>query len=213
MTHRMVIILGTPHRLREWGKQSCDGRLIECIYGREIAKEVGTELQAMGYHVMTDYEPLDLPKSMQSTNAGTERQRELDLRVKFVNEVCQVEGADNVIYVSIHVDASNSDGRWHAPNGWSVRVSPKASAKSRKLANLLFDTAKSQGLKVRQPTVKQKYWEQNLYVLNKTACPAVLTENLFMDNLDDCGFLLSDEGRNVIKRLHVEGIIKYIESL
>ena len=38
-------------------------------------------------------------------------------------------------------------------------------------------------------------------------------KNLFMDNLDDCDLLLSDEGRHIIERLHVEGIIKYIESL
>lgn len=211
--HSIIIILGTAHRLREQGKQSPDGRLIECIYSREIAKEIAAKLQGMGYHVVTDFEPLDLPRSMQSPSLKVERQRELALRVNYVNELCRQEGAKNVLYVSIHVDASGKDGKWHAPNGWSVRVSVKASAESRRLANCLFDVAKVHGLHMRQPLATQKYWPQSLKVLNNTACPAVLTENLFQDNLDDVDFLLSDEGRHVIERLHVEGIIKYIESL
>ena len=211
--HSIIIILGTAHRLRYPGKQSPDGRLHEAIYSRERVKGVAAELRAYGYHVMTDYEPLDLPTSMQSNSHVTETSRELAMRVATVNKVCQQEGAANVLYVSIHVDASGSDGQWHSPNGWSVRVSPKASAESKLLANCLFDVAKVHGLHMRQPLATQKYWPQSLKVLNDTACPAVLTENLFQDNLDDVDFLLSDEGRHVIERLHVEGIIKYIESL
>ena len=47
--HGTTIILGTAHRLREPGKQSCDGRLVECIYSREIVREVAAKLQGMGY--------------------------------------------------------------------------------------------------------------------------------------------------------------------
>ena len=36
---------------------------------------------------------------------------------------------------------------------------------------------------------------------------------LYMDNLDDCRFLLSEEGRRAIVRLHVEGVIKYLSAL
>ena len=209
-----IIILGTPHRLREPGKQSPDGRLKECVYGRELIAEMKPKLEAFGARVLVDYEPLDLPKTMQSPRPDQERQRELAMRVNFVNEVCRQQGKDRVIYVAVHVDASPpNDGQWHQPNGWSVRVSPNASQRSKQLAGFLFDAAKTHGLRMRQPTAKQKYWEQSLYVLNNTACPAVLTENLFQDNLDDVDFLLSDEGRHVIERLHIEGIIKYIESL
>lgn len=208
-----IIILGTAHRLREPGKQSCDGRLHEAVYSRQIVSELNAKLQAMGYRVMIDYEPLDLPKAMQSPSARQERQSELAMRVNFVNEVCRQEGAANVLYVSVHVNAMGSDGQWHNANGWQVCVGTKASQRSKKLAACLFDAAKEHGLKMRQPTAKLKYWEQSLYVLNNTKCPAVLTENLFQDNLDDVDFLLSDEGRHVIERLHIEGIIKYIESL
>lgn len=209
----ILIVLGTPHRMREPGKQSPDGRLKECVYGREIASGVKAKLESYGYKAMIDFTPLDLPKSMQSPSPRLERQSELAMRVNFVNELCRQNGAKNVLYVSIHVNASNSDGKWHAPNGWCVMVSNKASAQSKKLADCLFDAAKSHELKMRQPLPTQKYWPQSLYVLNHTKCPAVLTENLFQDNIDDVDLLLSDEGRHIIERLHVEGIIKYIESL
>lgn len=209
----MLVVLGTPHRLRELGKQSPDGRLRECVYGREVAAGVAAKLQGMGYRVMTDYEPMDLPREMQTPNARLERQRELALRVNYVNELCRRHGSQNVIYVSIHVNAAGSDGQWHQAGGWSVYVSDKASVRSKLLASHLFDAAESHGLQMRRPMATQKFWEQSLYVLNRTECPAVLTENLFQDNRADVDFLLSDEGRHAIERLHVEGIIKYIESL
>lgn len=212
--NEVVIAIGTPHRLREPGKQSPDGSLRECVYGREIASEVAAKLQAMGYKCIIDYMPLDLPKQMQSPMADQERQRELAMRVNFVNELCRQNGKQNVIYVSIHVDASPPvDNKWHQANGWSVRVGTKASAKSKLLANCLYDAAEAHGLEMRRPSREQKYWPQSLYVLNRTDCPAVLTENLFQNNREDVNFLLSDEGRHAIERLHVEGIIKYIESL
>lgn len=210
----IIVCLGTAHRLREAGKQSPDGRLRECVYSREIVKEVAARLQAMDCHAVTDFEPLDLPKTMQSPSAKQERQRELAMRVNFVNELCRQNGKQNVIYVCIHVDASPPvDNKWHQANGWSVRVGTKASAKSKLLAECMYDAAEAHGLKMRRPSREQKYWPQALYVLNDTACPAVLTENLFQNNREDVDFLLSDEGRHAIERIHVEGIIKYIESL
>ena len=132
------------------------------------------------------------------------------MRVNYVNELCRQQGAKNVLYVSIHVNAVGTDDKWHDANGWQVCVSDRASEGSKKLANCLFDAAKKNNLKMRQPTAAQKYWPQNLFVLNNTKCPAVLTENLFQDNKKDVDFLLSNEGRHAIARLHVEGILKYI---
>ena len=211
--NEITVAIGTCHRMREPGKESPDGRLKECVYGREIASDVAAILQDMGYRCVIDFMPLDLPKQMQTPSVKLERKRELAMRVNFVNELCRQNGAKNVLYVCIHVNASGNDGKWHEPNGWSVHVGTKASAKSKMLADCLFDAARSNGLKMRQPTATQKYWAQELYVLNNTKCPAVLTENLFQDNREDVEYLLSYIGRHHIARLHAEGIIRYIESL
>ena len=205
-----LIVLGTAHRLREPGKQSPDGRLKECVWSRQMCKEIATKLRAYGYKVEIDYEPLDLDKSMQSFSATTERSRELAMRVNYVNELCKQNGAKNVLYVSIHLNAAGADNKWHDANGWQVCVSTKASASSKLLANCLFDRAKKSGLKCRKPQPFQNYWPQDLYVLNNTNCPAVLTENLFQDNKKDVDYLLSGAGIHNIARLHVEGIIDYI---
>ena len=53
-------------------------------------------------------------------------------------------------------------------------------------------------------------WEESFYILKKTKCPAVLTENFFMDNKQDVSYLLSFEGRTQIVKTHVDAIIKYV---
>jgi len=207
-----MIILGTAHRMREPGKESPDKRLKECVYSRELCKEIQVKLRAYGYKVEIDYEPLDLPKSNQSSIVKQERNNELAIRVNYVNEICKQHESKNVLYVSIHVNAVGTDGKWHDAKGWQVCVSNNSSENSKKLANSLYDAAKQNGLKMRQPSPTQKYWEENLYVLTHTKCPAVLTENLFQDNKADVDYLLSEEGKHAIARLHVEGILRYLNT-
>ena len=54
--------------------------------------------------------------------------------------------------------------------------------------------------------------EADFYLLRHTTAPAVLTENLFMDNPADCAFLLSKEGQQSLVDLHVDGVIRYINN-
>ena len=55
--------------------------------------------------------------------------------------------------------------------------------------------------------------EADFYLLCHTSCPAVFTENLFMDNPADCAFLLSEEGQQALVDLHVDGIISHLDFL
>ena len=52
--------------------------------------------------------------------------------------------------------------------------------------------------------------EKDFYLLHHTLAPAVLVENLFMDNPADCAFLLSPEGQQALVDLHVDGICAYL---
>ena len=54
--------------------------------------------------------------------------------------------------------------------------------------------------------------EAAFYLLRHTSCPAVLTENLFIDNHADCDFLLSKEGQQSFVDLHVDGICAWLEK-
>ena len=67
------------------------------------------------------------------------------------------------------------------------------------------------GMKIRKDTADgDSDKESGFYILKHTACPAVLTENLFQDNREDVDFLLSEEGKQKITAIHVDGICKYL---
>ena len=82
-----------------------------------------------------------------------------------------------------------------------------------KLATCLYEEAEKEGFKIRKDmTDGDPDKEGNLYILKHTKCPAVLTENLFQDNKEDVAFLLSEQGKESITRVHVKGIIKFLKT-
>ena len=198
-----TIILGTAHLKSTPGKCSPDKRLREYAYSREIVAAVKAILQDYGYQVFVDISDDDL-KVTQS--------QELCLRCKVVNDLCKAYG--DCIYVSIHVNAAAADGKWHNATGWEIYTTP-GKTKSDDLATCIFNAAKY-NLKDKKMRVDLSDGdpdkEANLYVLKHTLCPAVLTENFFQDNKSDVDYLLSDRGFQEIVRLHVEGILSYINK-
>lgn len=196
----MIVLLDNGHGVNTAGKRSPDGRLREWSYTREITKRIEAKLVSMGIEVVRIVpEDRDIP-----LNSGA------DNRVRRVNNICKQRGSRNCLLVSVHCNAAGNKGQWMTARGWSVFVARNASADSKKLADLLFDEAKKKGLKMRQPMPTQKFWVQSLAMCRDTNCPAVLTENLFQDNLADVEYLLSEAGKEAIAELHVEGIMKYI---
>ena len=200
--------------MREPGKCSPDGRLKECVYSREIVSDIAAILKSYGYRVIIDFEALDLPRNMQSPSVTLERQRELGMRVNIVNELCRQNGKDNIIYVSVHVNAAGSDGKWHTGTGWEA-ITSEGQTKSDRLATCLYEAARKNLTNVKLRTDYSDGdpdKESHLYVLRNTKCAAVLTENMFQDNKGDVDYLLSEVGRHAIVRTHVEGILKYIDG-
>jgi hypothetical protein len=47
-------------------------------------------------------------------------------------------------------------------------------------------------------------------ILKHTACPAILTENFFMDDESECLYLMSEEGRRQVANMHVAAIREII---
>lgn len=181
------------------GKLSPDGRLKEYYYCREIAQRVSRQLTLRGIDTI-----LLVPEKTDTL---------LRERVRKVNGWARKLGAGNVVLMSIHNNAAGADGKWHSARGFSVFLSKNASEKSKRLARIFTDNATAMGLMGNRAVPKEKYWVQSLAMTRDTACPAVLTENLFQDNREDVDFLLSEEGKQAITRLHVDSIIQYIKSL
>lgn len=191
----MKILIDNGHGKDTAGKRSPDGRLLEYAYAREIAIRLENELKSRGY---------DAIRIVPEEN---------DISLKERCRRANKYGSKGVLLVSIHCNAAGADGKWHEAHGWSAFVSQNASVNSKTLARCLIQAAKEQGLSVREYARQVPYWTQNLAICRDTRCPVVLTENLFQDNRDDVNCLLSDEGKQAIVNLHVEGIIKYIKSL
>lgn len=188
----MKILIDNGHGAETKGKCSPDNRLREYAYTREIASRVVAVLREKGMDaelLTPEEEDVSLPERVARAN--------------------RYAAADTIL-VSIHVDAAGDGYAWNKATGWSSRVYLTCSEKTKRLASALTAAAEAQGLKVRRQYADKAYWTQNLYILRKTKCPAVLTENLFQDNREDVDFLLSEEGKRKITDLHVLGICNYL---
>lgn len=197
----MKILIDNGHGENTPGKRSPDGILREYLYAREVADAIVRELVKRGYDAERIVrENVDV--------ALTERTRR-------VNEYCGKAGASNVILISVHCNAAGDGSEWMKARGWSAYTS-KGRTKADKLADCLYSIAESVfvGQQIRKDMSDgDPDWEENFYILQKTKCPAVLTENFFQDNKEDVDFLLSPEGKKQIVKVHVDGIIKYITEL
>lgn len=119
----------------------------------------------------------------------------------------------NVILISIHCNAAGN-GQWLNARGWSAFTS-RGTTRADTIANFLYTEAERQfvGQKIRKDMSDgDPDWEEGFYILRKTVCPAVLTENFFQDNKNDVEYLLSAEGRSAIVATHVNGIVNYINA-
>lgn len=188
----MKILIDNGHGIDTPGKRSPvwpDGsQLLEYEFNRAVASEVMIGLNYLNIPAqLVVPEPFDIP---------------LSERVRRVNNIASRE---RCFLISIHANAGGG-------TGWEIFTSP-GKTMSDKYATILFDVAKHLLADFR---MRADYSdgdpdkEAEFYILTKTICPAVLTENLFMDTEIDCRFIMSKPGRNIISRIHIEGIKKIV---
>lgn len=197
----MKILIDNAHGLNTPGKRSPDGKFIEAIYTREIAKRIVADLIDRGY----DAELL-VPETEDIS---------LEDRVSRVNAHCRTHGKSNVILLSIHVNAAGNGTKWLNVTGWSVYTC-KGQTESDRLAECLCEAAIKNfpGRTIRTDMSDGDMdSEEQFYILRNTWCPAVLTENFFMDSRSDLEYLQSRAGKLAVVDTHVEGIIEYLLSL
>ena len=197
----MKILIDNGHGIQTKGKRSPDGKLLEYAYTREITRQIVTILRSRGYDSeLLVLEDDDIP---------------LSERVRRTNAHCQVLGKSNVILISLHLNAAGDGTKWMNATGWSCYTC-KGQTESDRLATCLYEAAIKNFPDRR---IRKDYsdgdpdWEENFYILRKSHCAAVLSENFFMDNKSDLEYLQSRAGKQAIVDTHVEGIIEYLESL
>ena len=196
----MKILIDPGHGIDTPGKRSPDGLFREYLWNRQVADLILEGLVSAG---------VDASLVVTETNDVTLRNR-----VNRVNTICNRVGASNVLLVSVHANAAGNGSAWMNAKGWSCYTS-KGKTKSDQVAECLYDAFEEefQDRKIRKDMSDgDRDWEENFYVLQKSKCPAVLLENFFYDNREECAWMLHEETKKRIASAAVKGIIKYIKK-
>ena len=196
----MKILIDPGHGIDTPGKRSPDGLFREYLWNRQVADLILEGL--VSAHV-------DASLVVTETNDVTLRNR-----VNRVNTICNRVGASNVLLLSVHANAAGNGSAWMNARGWSCYTS-KGKTKSDQVAECLYDAFEEefQDRKIRKDMSDgDRDWEENFYVLQKSKCPAVLLENFFYDNREECAWMLQEETKKRIASAAVKGIIKYIKK-
>lgn len=192
----MLILLDNGHGWNTPGKRSpvwSDGTyLYEWEFNRKLVREIKHRLDNLGITsiiLVPEHDDISLSE-----------------RVRRANRI--YEDRKDSILISIHGNAGGGTG-WEA---WTS----VGETKSDHYAKVLYASA---GDFLRGWRIRTDYsdgdpdWESQFYILKNTKCPAVLTENMFMDNEKDCKFMLSAEGIETLAALHVDAIVKINNEL
>lgn len=188
----MKILIDNGHGSDTAGKRSPvwnDGsQLFEWEFNRAITERMAI---ALAYYKI-DYAMI-VPEELDIS---------LSERIVRINDIARSE---DCLLVSIHANGGGG-------TGWEIFTSP-GETKSDKYATEFFNTAKSMlpDWRMRKDTRDgDPDKETNFALLKRTICPAVLTENLFMDTEKDCKFIMSESGRDIIADIHVQSILSIL---
>lgn len=191
------ILIDAGHGIDTPGKRSPDGAFREYLWNREVTDILYNLLVEKGYDVdLVVTETNDIP---------------LATRVRRVNEVCSRLGKDNVLLLSIHANAAGN-GDWMNAKGWSC-FTTQGRTESDKVATCLYK-AFEEDFKDRKIRYDRSDgdpdWEKAFYICRKTSCPAVLIENFFYDNKEECQWLLKAESKERIAKAIFKGVEYYV---
>ena len=192
-----IVLLDNGHGKETAGKRSpiwSDGsQLFEWEFNRDIVRRIAEKLQADGvpYRIL-------VPE---------ENDISLSERVKRANEIAK-ENNGKVYVLSVHANAGGG-------TGWEVYTSP-GETKADAIATVFAEEAQRvfvpDGWRMRFDYADgNPDKEAAFYILKHTSCPAIVTENFFMDTEKDCRFIMSDDGREQIADMHVAAIKRVVK--
>ena len=193
----MRILLDAGHGIDTLGKRSPDGAFLEYKWNREVAELAYALLEEHGFDVdFVVTETNDIP---------------LKTRVRRVNEICSLHGSHNVLLLSIHSNAAGMGASWMNAKGWSAYTT-KGKTKSDVAAKCLYDSFEEE---FKERVIRRDWsdgdpdWEEDFYIIKKTSCPAVLLENFFYDNKEECSFLLMEQTKRRVAKAILKGVQYY----
>jgi N-acetylmuramoyl-L-alanine amidase len=192
MSHYLWI-LDNGHGKSTAGKRSPaldDGtRLFEYLFNRAIVKKLSEKLNAANikFHVLVPEVDGDIARSERVIRAN------------------QLPSDIPKLYISIHGNAFGNGSQFNSAHGIETFHYP-SSLKGRRIASV-FQEELIENLKWKDRGIKTAEFT----VLKNTNMPAVLTENGFYTNLEQCKNMLSSNYQSKIAEAHFQAI-KRIES-
>lgn len=211
MYNDITILLDSGHARTTPGKRSpysATGVLpelpfYEYEFNRELQSIIASKLKSLGIRVEIITPEVDYDVSL------TERANR-------VNRIISNNPTNHHLFISVHSNACGNGSKWMSGRGFEVWTT-KGRTNSDKFADCVYDAAdyilKPKGILIRTDLADgDRDKESNFTVIYMAKCPSILTENLFYDNIEDCKFLSSNEGKNLLADVHVQGIVKYIEK-
>lgn len=197
----IVVLIDNGHGAETPGKRSPDGLLLEWRWARGAAGLLAGELAARGIPCRRLVEEdADVPIAARLA------------RARAAAGQARREGGLPVL-VSLHVNASGADGRWGRARGWQVHAPTRGEAgrlaESARLGECLLAAVAEEGFGVRRYSAAAGCWPGPFGLLQGADCPAVLTENLFMDTRADLALLLAAGTAERLARAHAAGLARY----
>lgn len=201
MAKKPLVYLDYGHYSGIPGHCSPDGKVVEAEVVRNIGRHIVKSLKKYNIEVKLIHpedgiigSPLN-DLSVRSQRANTYYNTDKD--------------SYECVFISLHVDADGSS-TWTAAHGCTFHIAPNSSTKSRALAESYRDVFTKYLLTGNR---KSPVRYSDFSVLLMTEMPAILVENLFMNNHEDCIYLLDETKDNVLVEPHVVAIWSYFMSL
>lgn len=195
--NKLVILLDNGHGKNTPGKRSPKWKdlpqIFEWEYSRMIVNKLHCDLTDLGFKaIIVVPEDTDI-----SLSERTRRIREYEKQF----------GKKNCLTISVHLNASDttpSARGWEAHTYLGKSISDVYSKEFYAQAKKYLSG--STRIRLGGPESDPDY-DSNFAILRDVDGPAILTENCFMTNYEDCKLLLSDKGKEAIIKLHIDAIV------
>lgn len=207
----LLVCIDNGHASTTPGKRSsylCSGvlpklELYEYEFNRKVAKLLKEKLEKSGVHVF-----MVCPE--------VNRDIALTTRYRRANDYAEEHSNLKPLLISIHANAHGNGTAWTSARGWCAYTT-KGKNNSDKLAECLYDSAEEiflpKDLSIRTDFGDgDRDWEENFTIIWGANMPAVLTENFFYTNIDDCKYIMSDEGVEDVAEMHYRAILKFADT-
>ena len=190
-----TVIIDAGHGGRDGGTVGIDGVTVEKELNLDIAERMREILAKRGYEViMTRSEDMLLSDPMISSS---KKASDLSARLKIMKSY------ENAVFISIHMNAF-SDKKYSGLQVYYSKNDPRSATLAENIQSSVKEALQPEN------TRKTKAAGENIYLLNKATCPAVMIECGFLSNAQDCELLGNSDYRARLADAIYSSIEEYI---